>query len=72
MQEELEQIIDCLDTSIPETIRILSVPDFPGACWISALLGELPLRRACLRPLAGRIPAGGLAPLCPSPRDNLS
>lgn len=28
MQEELEQIIDCLDTSIPETIRILAVPDF--------------------------------------------
>jgi hypothetical protein len=24
MQEELQQIIDCLDTSIPETIRILS------------------------------------------------
>lgn len=31
MQEELEQIIDCLDTSIPETIRILAVPDLPGS-----------------------------------------
>lgn len=29
MQEELQQIIDCLDTSIPETIRILAAPGIP-------------------------------------------
>jgi len=29
MQEELQQIIDCLDTSIPETIRILAAHGVP-------------------------------------------
>lgn len=42
MQEELEQIIDCLDTSIPETIRILAVPDFSRSMLDLSSAGRAP------------------------------
>lgn len=64
MQDELQQIIDCLDTSIPETIRILAAPGVPRnplnlSCAVRSLSEER------LSASSGRAPAWGLAPFCP-------
>lgn len=62
MQEELQQIIDCLDTSIPETIRILPsaeggarLPAPPMEILLLPSLGQAPCEGSCLHltPLQG-------------------
>ena len=66
MQEELEQIIDCLDTSIPETIRILAVPGFPRSLLDPSSAGRVPSQESLSATFSWQGPFWGLgSPLSP-------